>query len=434
MNTETLTSYSALAEQQESRSSFRMFVLYGLLLVMVGRVQEIFRFLAPFRLALVFLFLSIPVAVKLFNEGKFKVWSCEGKTSRFLLGFCAATVCSLIASNYTMASVNFLVFTLLANVLLCFFLANFVRSMAEVRKIVWLLTFIIVSLSIPALTADADRWTTVGSSYDPNDTALLIVTILPFVYYLSFQTTGVFKLFLRGSVLLLFTAFVATGSRGGMVGMAAVIFVMICQVRRFTVFKKLLIFIAIGLVFFLLVPQALKDRIALLGTEADYNITDKFGRKQIWERNLPIVLHNPLFGIGPGCFIIENGFLFAEEVGGASWKMTAHNSYLLVAVETGLTGLVLYVAFLGSSVVQMRRIRLAAAENPALEEHEWVARALEAAMTGFMVCAFFLSFAYYAIPFAVTGLGMAYMNILASNGLLPRNDHDSGENRAVTGS
>jgi O-antigen ligase len=84
---------------------------------------------------------------------------------------------------------------------------------------------------------------------------------------------------------------------------------------------------------------------------------------------------------------------------------TAHNSFLLAAVETGLIGLffwigLVYFAFKGLSLVQKNDISL----KP-------YALGLQAGLIGFLVAAFFLSRTYITLPYIIFALSAALFNI-----------------------
>jgi O-antigen ligase len=176
--------------------------------------------------------------------------------------------------------------------------------------------------------------------------------------------------------------------------------------------KKTGIVVIFALSFFYLAPASYHERITTIGESEDYNQTDNFGRINIWKRSLEMIAKNPVFGVGPGCFAIASGFTYAQEVGGAAWNMTTHNSFLLIAVEMGVFGGYLYLAFLVRSLMAMRRV-LRETNQPEMDEYVWLARALEAAFVGFLVSGFFLSFCYKPVSYFFVGLVIAYRFRLA---------------------
>jgi O-antigen ligase len=433
MNGGTHTTSDLLQQEKENKLSFRLFVLIGLIFVMIGRLQEsdlLLPILAPIHLGAIFLVLSIPVIFILVKERKFQVLSVDFPEMKLLLMLFGIGMLSVLFAMFHLLSLLYMGTVFIKLVLIFFFTANIVRSHTDLRRVIWCYIIFMIALAAPVLfyhggvgsgpdgSDQIKRWSSSSNAtYDPNDICLLIVVALPFVVHFIPRNKGVKKLILIATLLLFFIAIVATSSRGGFVGLVAVLTMMLYRSRGLNFPKKLGIVLLLTLSFFLFAPASFQERIHGIGDE-DYNTLDKFGRVRIWERNLKVIADHPLFGVGPGGFADANGFLFGENVGGMAWRVTAHNSYMLIAVEFGCIGLIVYLAFLLKSFARMRRILKESVNNPALDDYVWFAHALEASLVGFMVCAFFLSFCYSAISYFLVGLGVAYSRILWASGCL----------------
>lgn len=413
----------------EQNNAFGFFVLFGMIFVLIARIQEIFAFMTPLRLGLIFQILEITVIIKLANSGKFQFFSLKAPEWKLFSALWVTGLLSTLFSNYKMASLVFLSQSFTVLIFFFVFVVNLIKTFEGHRKVVWCLILAIFFLAVPATYSSGARWTSLGASYDPNDIALIVVITIPFAISLISQTKGIRKIFLIISVLVFIIALFATMSRGGFFGLVVVLAVLLFRSSTLSVFQKVGVAVILVLLFGWLAPDSFKARLASIGSEEDYNVTDKFGRKAIWERNIPIVLQNPVLGVGPGCFTIVNGFTYAEEVGGKSWNMTAHNSYLLIAVEMGLVGLGLYVAFIVRCIMRMQRLQKEAVLNSEFEEHIWFAIALEASLLGYMVSAFFISFTYNPVLYLLVGLGVAYGNIIAAKKLV----HNSGQASQIHG-
>jgi len=114
-------------------------------------------------------------------------------------------------------------------------------------------------------------------------------------------------------------------------------------------------------------------------------------RLELWAEGLYRFRHS--FGLGIG---YHN---YTDEVG-----MTAHNSILLVGVETGILGLTLFIAAFVICFTQLNRIVQpidGAAPDPVFA-HE--ARSLEAAFAAYLGTSWFLSRAYNPMPYLLVGL------------------------------
>jgi O-antigen ligase len=126
-------------------------------------------------------------------------------------------------------------------------------------------------------------------------------------------------------------------------------------------------------------------------------------RLSLWSEGLNLLKGSHFLGIG-----YRN---FADEIG-----MTAHNSILLVATETGLLGLLLFLAVISISFLQLRNlysmVKLSAPQHGLAErvvdgEVLRELRACELALTAFLASSWFLSRAYHPLPYLLVGLTAA---------------------------
>jgi O-antigen ligase len=120
-------------------------------------------------------------------------------------------------------------------------------------------------------------------------------------------------------------------------------------------------------------------------------------RLALWSDALGIIKTKPLWGLGYKGYSDE-------------FKMTAHNSILLVGTETGLLGLALWLGLFVISFRQLSRIinpPVGTMPDPVAQRH---AKCLEIALGGFLTTAWFLSRAYQPTPYILMGLvaGLVY--------------------------
>jgi O-antigen ligase len=235
-----------------------------------------------------------------------------------------------------------------------------------------------------------------GSTYDPNDIALVFVTFLPVILAETFNR----NMALRGVCLALGTmvlfGIVLTGSRGAIIALGV-------QALYFVLTAKKFRLLALGLVCaaFLVVvataEQSLWDRFASLtaeGEAADYNLEDRAGRVEIWKNGLKIVADNPVLGVGVGMFGTAH-FLLDGKIG-----LTAHNTYLQFAAELGLPGFILYLAMLCSAWQLITR-HVEDSEHVG-SRARWIA--LKVGLVGFGTASFFISAGYSSTLYYLLGL------------------------------
>ena len=95
------------------------------------------------------------------------------------------------------------------------------------------------------------------------------------------------------------------------------------------------------LIFLPFVPPAVIHRIGTVGQSIAS--ADMGGRVTMWKKSIEVLAQHPLLGVGGGAV--------DHMIGGA-----VHNTFLSVAAETGIVGLVLFLAILGLVVYEAIRL------------------------------------------------------------------------------
>jgi O-antigen ligase len=129
-------------------------------------------------------------------------------------------------------------------------------------------------------------------------------------------------------------------------------------------------------------------------------------RFDILKTGLQIAASHLVLGVGIGCYREANA-RYAPQLG----ERDAHNTYVRVAAEMGLPGLLLWLGLVGSVLVRVRRRRaLLEADDRAIQVL-WIERAV----IGFLVAAFFGSYAGLTIFYLFLGILWAASNVLGSD-------------------
>ena len=126
-------------------------------------------------------------------------------------------------------------------------------------------------------------------------------------------------------------------------------------------------------------------------------------RYEILKTGLRIFSSNPVTGVGIGCYPEANA-RFAPELGARD----AHNTYVNLAAETGLPGLLIWVGLVWSVLAQVRRRRAALEADDSTIQVVWIERAT----IGFLAAAFFGSYAGVTIFYLFLGTLWAAANVL----------------------
>lgn len=286
--------------------------------------------------------------------------------------------------------------------------------------------FIMFSLVLSALivaaaivSSSAVGRARLGSTYDPNDIAFVLVLCLPYVIYFAVRTHGYKRVlyFLCAAVFAVLT--MRTQSRGGFLGLAAVAGYMVFfrPGSSRSKFSKLvagtLVLLVAFAVLWQLAPQEARDRIqTLTNLESDYNIDDEEGRLVVWRHAGKNVLAKPW---GHGLGTSSAAYLAS----GGRW-LTTHNSLLQIGVELGVLGMLLWLLMIFKafrSLADMRDLSAhAASEEQSLTASDpaFVAYVLKASLIGYIVCGFFLSQAYASLFFVTAALAGSFAMIFAA--------------------
>jgi O-antigen ligase len=278
-----------------------------------------------------------------------------------------------------------------------------------------------------------------GIFENPNDLALNLVTFLaPTIFIIILERRPLRRLMASGIALLMLAAIVATKSRGGFLGLSAMLLVVAyytIKVKPQWIFAGVLtVVIAVPML-----PQRFWDRMDSITNGENDATGSREARLRLMQQALQVFAENPLTGIGAGQFENYNG------PGAIERNRATHNVWLQVAAELGIFGLAIFgflvLRAFRAAAVSLRAIRpprrkpaVAAIKTaarppsrgapretsstgpPLTDEERFIldinGKAMTAALVGWFVCAFFASVAfnwtfYYVLALAVAGRDVA---------------------------
>ena len=302
------------------------------------------------------------------------------------------------------------------------------RSWRTLRGTLLILVLSGLILARSAISGYGGGRASTATMYDPNDLAYLLVTVLPLA--LGFVITAATKLAritYVGIAVILLIASLLTQSRGGLLGLIAVVACMIfvpirppdktlgsTPQKRLRRLPILLGVACLSVLVWSHLPQDAQERFAtVLDLSHDYNLdpNDPTARGQIWKRGIQATIDWPL-GWGPETFNMVD-----SKYGGR--YNAPHNSYLEVAVELGVAGFLLFVSMyiLTWRGLQRARAALVAATSWSHEQQELAvfARLLQFSLVGNAVAGFFLSMAYAIVLWTIFGISMAIIAMVAQD-------------------
>jgi O-antigen ligase len=397
----------------------------------VWRLQDAFPILGKLQLPA----LAVLTSLIYYRSSKWPVRRArliKGPTTRLVIALMVIMAIGVPFSLWVGHSATFVLKGMLPNVLFLLLVATSVRT---VRDVEW---FALVNLyGALVYTTVVSLFFHVGSDgrlgglvyYDANDFALVMVCTIPFaVYFLGKGHKGSHRIAALVTMTMILTAMVKSGSRGGFIGLIAVMLYVLLRYRAIPSRVRLAVTIA-GVALFL--GFASDKYWTLMGSivhpESDYNYNDNVGRVEVWKRGLGYMIHNPVVGVGVGAYPTAEGqsaiaTSLASEGKGFKWSV-AHNSFLETGAELGIPGALVFIAMLAVTGFSLTRISPRGKWAPWITRREMaLAQMLIGAIVGFCVAGFFVSAEYFAYLYFILGLAVGMTKLMRLRaGAMPAN-------------
>lgn len=321
-------------------------------------------------------------------------------------------VLSVPFSVYPGGSFRFLTESFWKTIAVFFMLLAYTSSKEHLGKIIWTYILSIAFLSIMTIKGAGISRAELGGGYDANDTALMLLMAFPFFVWKFRYLKGIMKITLGCSISLLIIAIIATQSRGGFLGLVAVICIILFQVWYFE--KKGLLKVLFGVlifssIFFYYGGEAYYERISsIFDASGNYNYNSPVGRIALWKRGIDMMINNPLLGVGVNAFRAADGLIYANE--GSRWNVT-HNSFVQIGAELGFPGLIAFCFLIWSSIKNVKKI---SPDNNSAEGDNFkntISYSIIGSWTGFIVSGSFLSAAYISPFYFLLAISLAFISI-----------------------
>lgn len=218
-----------------------------------------------------------------------------------------------------------------------------------------------------------------GAPHDiinPNQLAWLIVSMLPFFFYLLWNGVWYSKIIVILLVPLFIYCLLLTGSRSGLISLIVVIMTMVYfskkKLRNFII--TILVAFSSTTFFSLILGSDLSTRYLSIIDNTVAGADTAQGRINGIIQGISSISHNPLFGNGIGTSL-ETNF----NIVGGSAQIT-HNLYLEIFQEVGLIGFILFMLFISAiikTLFETKCMLLAQGYN----ENNWLFRLTTAIQT-----------------------------------------------------
>lgn len=286
-------------------------------------------------------------------------------------------------------------------------------AVRERKHVAWVLAAFAAGAVFSALYGFADPSTANTADYgaratgaigDPNAEAVVLVAAVPLLISLVgvWRKSGRMKLIVLGGVIIIFAGFVGTLSREGLVALATTMVVAVIFGGRWRKQAAILLVIGASLTvgyYVVLAPLAAKQRVTS---------SDTSGRTTLWQVALRVFRAHPLLGVGTNNFILVEG-QYVNEPGAVNsfYVVTspkvAHDAFMEALVDTGIPGLLSFVAVLLIGVACAVRAAWRF-ERLGDRQMELMSRAVVLALTAVITSEFFVSAGiakYLWIPLAL---------------------------------
>jgi O-antigen ligase len=274
----------------------------------------------------------------------FLIWLLEGEkklsniqTKYFLALVILLGVSGALARNpgYGLSVFKSYIISLMLYVSLITFIDNY-KKLSIVISIFIFCNILIGFLGIN----DGGLVRSVPALADENDFSLLMNILIPFAYFRAIENKNKKKkIFYYGLMFLFVSAVVVSFSRGGFVGLVAVL--LYCFIKSTKKLKLTLAAIIITVSAMPFIPNAYIDEIRTIqqGTEE----STASSRIYLWTVSLKMFADHPIIGVGP----LNSGIWMTHydrtEKGQYNWGRALHSVYFTLLSELGLAGLFIYL-------------------------------------------------------------------------------------------
>jgi len=238
-----------------------------------------------------------------------------------------------------------------------------------------------------------------GSYQDENVFAMVFVTTFPFVYYWALT---LHRRLLRTGLLLtiplMWHAVFLTASRGGLLGLGAVLTVIVLNSRRKMLAAAVIPLFAVA---YLWQGGMMRERAATIGQYDEEQSARS--RLVVWPVIIRMGLKYPLTGVG----VASVGTAFRDFA--TTPPRVAHNTPIQIFGEWGAIAAFGWLGVVGTMVVRLSRarkriMRRSLGANSAIDPTGWLLDATLAASVGYLACAVFLSLQTYEGFFLLVAL------------------------------
>jgi O-antigen ligase len=263
-----------------------------------------------------------------------------------------------------------------------------------------------------------------GTYADPNQLSMTLLMAIPLWVMVAQQARNTLvRIAAYACILPILIAFLRTGSRGGLVGLAVMLLIAFFSVSAR---QKLLLIVSMGLLLMLsmvVLPSYLQVRyLTVFSTDDEAaqgltqdeqaringgDIGSSQGRTRLLRDSIDMTLAHPLFGVGMAQFPYVNWQRYHLH-GRPAASVVTHNVYTQFSSEAGIPALIIFVVLLYQSFRTAGKVVRLGRKLPRYPEISSGGQALRLALVSLMACSFFLSVAYSQLFYVMAAIVARY--------------------------
>jgi O-antigen ligase len=311
-----------------------------------------------------------------------------------VLGILALAIFSTLQAEEIPAAIA-VTLRYLAFVALYFVASQFVADQPFQRRLAWVLAGAASLASVLSLYNFVHGSTPLATLKfaDPNDLAYVIATSLPLTFWLLRERWAL-RPIVFAMIAITSTTLLLTLSRGALVGVgAAVVWLLLTDRRAWRILLIGGLLVGIGLAYVVKQdPSRVQTSFQAKKKVASYNVST---RLDAWNAAINLASAHPFLGVGPGNFKFKYPEV-SDRPPGSFDVGVVHNTYLDLAAELGVGGMLLFFAYFA---IVFARSTVAVRHGNGLPGY---ATAIRTSLVIAAVAGLFLSEQYYA-PFWLFG-------------------------------
>jgi len=224
-----------------------------------------------------------------------------------------------------------------------------------------------------------------GTYADQNSFAMLFVVGLPYIYYLGCYFKSKIKRYATWLIIPLgWHAIFLTGSRGGLVGIAVTLVVVILRSKNKIIFGSIVLPLFL-VAYIWQAGDVMRNRAQTID---EYETeTSASTRLEAWGAAIEMIKKHPITGVGLASFVTAFPYFSDKD------PRQAHNTFFQITAELGIFGGIAYLYIVGSGVFSLW-IR-----GKKIEDKELfiINEAVLVSIVGFFVCSMFLTLYIFEI-------------------------------------